>query len=73
MVIYVSLQVGPIFYRSPPVALQPSLGHYFEHVNDEWRKGYEVQKTRSGQYLAEPVLSHVIVISISGGINDYQV
>lgn len=60
-------------HQSPPVALQPSLGHYFEHVNDEWRKGYEVQKTRSGQYLADPVLSHVIVISISGGINDYQV
>ncbi|KAM1357680.1 hypothetical protein ACFX1Q_044741 [Malus domestica] len=60
-------------HQYPPVALQPSLGHYFERVNDEWRKGYEVQTTRAGHHVSGPVLSHVVVISISGGYNDYQV
>lgn len=55
------------------MALQPSLGHYFAHVNHEWRKGYEVQTTRAGHYVSDPVLSHVVVISISGSYNDYQV
>ena len=59
--------------RSPPVALQPSLGHYYENVNEEWRKGYEVQTTRVGQYPSGPKLSHIVVVSISGGYNDYQV
>ncbi|KAK9271415.1 hypothetical protein L1049_027005 [Liquidambar formosana] len=60
-------------HQSPPVALQPSLGHYFAHVNQEWIKGYEVQTSRSGHYVSDAVLSHVVVVSISGGINDYQV
>ncbi|KAM2858372.1 hypothetical protein COP2_023920 [Malus domestica] len=60
-------------HQYPPVALQPSLGHYFEQVNDEWRKGYEVQTTRAGHHVSGPVLSHVVVISISGSYNDYQV
>lgn len=60
-------------HQSPPVALQPSLGHYFAHVNQEWRKGYEVQSSRMGNHISDPSLSHVIVISISGGFNDYQV
>ncbi|KAL5581294.1 hypothetical protein UlMin_013736 [Ulmus minor] len=60
-------------HQSPPLALQPSLGHYFAHVNNEWRTGYEVQTTQSGHYAADPVLSRVVVISISGGYNDYQV
>lgn len=55
------------------MALQPSLGDYFVRVNHEWRKGYEVQTTRAGHYVADPVLSHVVVISISGSYNDYQV
>ncbi|KAF2287332.1 hypothetical protein GH714_039652 [Hevea brasiliensis] len=59
--------------RSPPVALQPSLGHYFKRVNQEWRKRYEVQTTRTGRYVSDPLLSHVVVVSISGGYNDYQV
>ncbi|CAL1358278.1 unnamed protein product [Linum trigynum] len=58
-------------HQSPPVALQPSLGHYFEHVNLEWRKGYEVQSTHAASYVTD--LSNVIVVSISGGYNDYQV
>ncbi|XP_073019053.1 uncharacterized protein [Primulina eburnea] len=58
-------------HQSPPVALQPSLGHYYSHVNHEWRKGYEVQTSQSG--IADPLLSHVVVVSISGGYNDYQV
>ncbi|BBH00492.1 hydrolase, partial [Prunus dulcis] len=60
-------------HQYPPVALQPSLGHYFARVNHEWRKGYEVQTTRAGHYVSDPVLSHVVVISISGSYNDYQV
>lgn len=60
-------------HQYPPVALQPSYGHYFRRVNSEWRKGYKVQTTGAGHYLSDPVLSHVVVISISGGYNDYQV
>ncbi|XVE84099.1 hypothetical protein DITRI_Ditri16bG0142300 [Diplodiscus trichospermus] len=60
-------------HQSPPVSLQPSLGHYYESVNQEWRNGYEVQTTRTGRYMSGPKLSHVVVVSISGGYNDYQV
>ncbi|XP_028056689.1 uncharacterized protein LOC114260719 isoform X1 [Camellia sinensis] len=60
-------------HQSPPVALQPSLGHYYARVNQEWKKGYEVQTSRSGRYVSDPPLSHIVVVSISGGINDYQV
>lgn len=61
------------FSRSPPVALQPSLGHYYAHVNEEWKKGYEPHTSRSGHYVSGPELSRVVVVSISGGIHDYQV
>ncbi|XP_073124851.1 uncharacterized protein [Henckelia pumila] len=60
-------------HQSPPVALQPSLGHYYSHVNHEWRKGFEVQTSQSGHDMADSLLSHVVVVSISGGYNDYQV
>ncbi|KAM4124714.1 hypothetical protein ACB094_01G252200 [Castanea mollissima] len=60
-------------HQSPPVALQPSLGHYFAHVNQQWRKGYEVQTSHTGHYVSDPILSHVVVVSVSGGYNDYQV
>ncbi|KAF9666304.1 hypothetical protein SADUNF_Sadunf16G0215700 [Salix dunnii] len=60
-------------HQSPPVALQPSLGHYFSQVNEEWRKGYEVQTTQTGHYVSDALLSRVVVVSISGGYNDYQV
>nr|GEW49285.1 putative GPI inositol-deacylase PGAP1-like, alpha/beta hydrolase fold protein [Tanacetum cinerariifolium] len=60
-------------HQSPPVALQPSLGHYYEYINQQWRKGYEVQTFRTGTHLSSAQLSRVIVISISGGGNDYQV
>ncbi|KAK7338423.1 hypothetical protein VNO77_19032 [Canavalia gladiata] len=60
-------------HQSPPVALQPSLGHYFAHVNSEWREGYKVQTTNTGHYVSDPLLSHVVVVSISGAYNDYQV
>lgn len=59
--------------RSPPLALQPSLGHYFSRVNQEWKKGYEVQTSPGGSYVADPLLSGVVVVSIAGGYNDYQV
>ncbi|KAK9126756.1 hypothetical protein Scep_015602 [Stephania cephalantha] len=60
-------------HQSPPVALQPSLGQYFSLVNSKWRNGYDPETTRTGRWISEPSLSHVVVVSISGGINDYQV
>ncbi|KAL5797115.1 hypothetical protein ACOSQ2_001935 [Xanthoceras sorbifolium] len=60
-------------HQSPPLALQPSLGYYFAQVNDNWRKGYEVHTTLTGHHVSDPVLSHVVVVSISGGYHDYQV
>lgn len=60
-------------HQSPPVALQPSLGHYFARVNSEWRAGYEVQTTNTGHFVSSPILSDVVVVSISGAYNDYQV
>ncbi|XP_031404775.1 uncharacterized protein LOC116213832 isoform X2 [Punica granatum] len=60
-------------HQSPPLALQPSLGHYFAWVNDEWRKGFQVQMTRTGHHVSAPALSHVVAVSITGGANDYQV
>ncbi|KAL5981930.1 hypothetical protein ACLOJK_015997 [Asimina triloba] len=60
-------------HQSPPVALQPSLGHFFSQVNRAWRKGYEVQTTNTGRWVSDPPLSHVVVVSVSGGIHDYQV
>ncbi|KAA3479539.1 gpi inositol-deacylase [Gossypium australe] len=60
-------------HQSPPLALQPSLGDYYKSINQEWRKGYEVQTTRTGRYVSGPKLSNVVVVSISGGFNDYQV
>ncbi|KAG0463108.1 hypothetical protein HPP92_021584 [Vanilla planifolia] len=60
-------------HQAPPVALQPSLGYYFSEVNKEWRKGYAMQTGYADHTLSESTLSHVVVISISGGINDFQV
>ncbi|KAL4386880.1 hypothetical protein GQ457_09G009030 [Hibiscus cannabinus] len=60
-------------HQAPPLALQPSLGDYYESINQEWQKGYEVQTTRTGRYVSGPKLSNVVVVSISGGYNDYQV
>nr|CAD1839345.1 unnamed protein product [Ananas comosus var. bracteatus] len=56
-------------HQSPPVALQPSLGHFFSKVNGEWRQGYEKHSSQT----SSPKLSNVIVVSVSGGIHDYQV
>ncbi|KAL3526340.1 hypothetical protein ACH5RR_010996 [Cinchona calisaya] len=60
-------------HQSPPLALQPSLGNYYASVNSEWRKGYMTQTSQSGNYLSDPLLGNVVVVSISGGYNDYQV
>ncbi|PIA26437.1 hypothetical protein AQUCO_09300025v1 [Aquilegia coerulea] len=59
-------------HQSPPLALQPSLGQYYYLVNQEWRKGYEVELTHTGLQLSKPKLSHVVVFSISAGIRDYK-
>ncbi|KAL8137355.1 hypothetical protein V2J09_003356 [Rumex salicifolius] len=60
-------------HQSPPVALQPSIGWYYASINQKWREGYQAQVSRAGKHIMDPVLSNVVVISISGGINDYQV
>ncbi|CAM8942061.1 unnamed protein product [Rhodiola kirilowii] len=60
-------------HQLPPVALQPSLGHYYALVNEKWKDGYKVQTSQAGSYVSDPVLSHIIVVSISGGFLDYQV
>nr|ABN08575.1 Esterase/lipase/thioesterase; Lipase, active site [Medicago truncatula] len=60
-------------HQSPPVAMQPSLGHYFSRVNSEWREGYKAKTTNTGRFVSSPVLSDVVVVSISGAYNDYQV
>lgn len=60
-------------HQSPPVALQPSLGQLYSHVNREWRNGYKAETTHTGLFVSAPTLSRVIVVSIFGGINDYQV
>uniref|UniRef100_A0A8R7UI24 GPI inositol-deacylase n=2 Tax=Triticum urartu TaxID=4572 RepID=A0A8R7UI24_TRIUA len=56
-------------HQYPPVALQPSLGHFFSHVNEEWRNGYK----KGVSHTSSPKLSNVVVVSISGGIHDYQI
>lgn len=53
--------------RSPPLAVQPSFGHFFTRVNNAWIRGYESVKG------SEPPLSKVVVVSITGGARDYQV
>lgn len=53
--------------------MQPSLGHYFSRVNSEWREGYKAKTTNTGRFVSSPVLSDVVVVSISGAYNDYQV
>ncbi|KAH7684179.1 GPI inositol-deacylase PGAP1-like protein [Dioscorea alata] len=60
-------------HQSPPIALQPSLGQFFSQVNEGWRKGYEATTTHSGRLVSAPSFSRVVVVSISGGIHDYQV
>ncbi|KAL2939989.1 GPI inositol-deacylase [Bienertia sinuspersici] len=60
-------------HQSPPLALQPSLGYYYTSVNQKWREGYHIQAPHTRTYVSHPSLSRVVVISISGGINDYQV
>ncbi|EPS65818.1 hypothetical protein M569_08958, partial [Genlisea aurea] len=61
-------------HLTPPVPFQPSLSHYYESVNREWRKGYMIcTSQKCNGHLSVPSLSHVVVISISGGYNDYQV
>lgn len=42
-------------------------------MNQEWREGYKVQTSNTGRYVSDPVLSHVVVVSVSGAYNDYQV
>ncbi|XP_048495141.1 uncharacterized protein LOC104883248 isoform X3 [Beta vulgaris subsp. vulgaris] len=60
-------------HQSPPVTLQPSLGYYYTSVNQKWQEGYHIQVPHAQSYASHPTLSHVVMISISGGINDYQV
>ncbi|KAF0909852.1 hypothetical protein E2562_000165 [Oryza meyeriana var. granulata] len=56
-------------HQYPPIALQPSLGQFFSHVNEEWRNGYKMGLSRT----SSAKLSNVVVVSVAGGIHDYQV
>uniref|UniRef100_A0A0D9XBS7 GPI inositol-deacylase n=1 Tax=Leersia perrieri TaxID=77586 RepID=A0A0D9XBS7_9ORYZ len=56
-------------HQYPPIALQPSLGQFFSHVNEEWRNGYKTGLSRTGS----AKLLNVVVVSVAGGIHDYQV
>ncbi|XP_040383372.1 uncharacterized protein LOC102716063 isoform X2 [Oryza brachyantha] len=56
-------------HQYPPIALQPSLGQFFSHVNEEWRNGYKTGLSRT----SSAKLSNVVVVSVAGGIHDYQV
>lgn len=60
-------------HQAPPIALQPSLGHYFSQVNHEWKQGFRAQASHAGHAFHDSKLSHVLVISVSGGFYDYQV
>lgn len=60
-------------HQSPPVALQPSLGHYFSKVNHEWKEGFKMQDNHAGHTFSSSKLARVLVISVSGGMYDYQV
>ncbi|PKA55842.1 hypothetical protein AXF42_Ash018749 [Apostasia shenzhenica] len=60
-------------HQAPPVALQPSLGCYFSQVNDEWKKRFMMQSNLPDHVPSRKELFHVVVISISGGINDCQI
>lgn len=60
-------------HQSPPLALQPSLGYYYSSINKKWREGYHFEVPGGQNHVPNPALSNVVVISISGGINDYQV
>lgn len=55
------------------MALQPSLGHLYSQVNKQWNQGYKVKNSHSGGLVSDPMLSDVVVVSISGGFHDYQV
>lgn len=61
------MSIAFIDVRSPPLAVQPSFGHFFTRVNNAWIRGYESVKGE------DPPLSKVVVVSITGGASDYQV
>lgn len=58
------------FGRSPPLAVQPSFGRFFSRVNAAWVNGYKPVK---GRRWMKPPLTNVVVVSVTGGAQDYQV
>ncbi len=60
------------FGRSPPLAVQPSFGHFFSRVNDAWISGFRPAHMKGARWVA-PSLSNVVVVSVAGGARDYQV
>jgi glycosylphosphatidylinositol deacylase len=58
--------------RSPPLAVQPSFGHFFSRVNDAWISGFRPAHMKGARWVA-PSLSNVVVVSVAGGARDYQV
>ncbi|CAK9226433.1 unnamed protein product [Sphagnum troendelagicum] len=59
-------------HRSPPLAVQPSFGHFFSRVNDAWISGFRPAHMKGARWVA-PSLSNVVVVSVAGGARDYQV
>jgi glycosylphosphatidylinositol deacylase len=59
-------------HRSPPLAVQPSFGHFFSRVNDAWISGFRPAHMKGAHWVA-PSLSNVVVVSVAGGARDYQV
>lgn len=49
------------------------MGYYYSSINKKWREGYHFEVPGGRNHVPNPALSNVVVISISGGINDYQV
>jgi glycosylphosphatidylinositol deacylase len=58
------------FGRSPPLAVQPSFGRFFSRVNAAWVNGYKPVK---GRRWMKPPLTNVVVVSVTGGAQDYQI
>ncbi|KAH9562192.1 hypothetical protein CY35_05G059400 [Sphagnum magellanicum] len=57
-------------HRSPPLAVQPSFGRFFSRVNAAWVNGYKPVK---GRRWMKPPLTNVVVVSVTGGAQDYQI
>ncbi len=51
--------------RSPPLAVQPSFGHFFSRVNDAWIFGFCLAHMKGAHWVAS-CLSNVVVFVARG-------